>query len=270
MIKQIFASVLMLVMCICCCGYVPLTSDTKYYCDTTYLETGSSDQTISSISFDYDYYTLEDVHLDMLCPIYRNLTQENSCAPFAGSVLVGYYDFYCPNLLPNYESFYYYNGYKFKPQNTQVIAMKEYLYELMGTNSINPGTSVAQFKTGMTSFAQEKGYNITFNSCGTINVTSVKSYLQQQKPIVIFMNSYKYSPFNAITIGDISASMSILESNNGHVMTAYGYREYKYYQDGVNFRTDRYLLVVFGDGTDGLIDITNTSRIDDSYAVTIY
>ena len=66
MIKKIFASVLMLAMCICCCGYVPISSSTKYYCDTTYLETGSSDQTIYSTSFEYDYYTLEDWLTDYL------------------------------------------------------------------------------------------------------------------------------------------------------------------------------------------------------------
>ena len=56
-------------------------------------------------------------------------------------------------------------------------------------------------------------------------------------------------------------------SANGHVAVAYGYREYKFYNNQNNFRTDKYLLISFGNGTQGMLNINDTSKLDETLGV---
>lgn len=243
----------------------------SFYCDTTYFDSGSSGETYEVV-INYDNYDMFDVHLEKLCPIYRNLTQLNSCAPLAGSIVIGYYDDEFNNLIPDYESGYTYNGkFYFRPQNDTVIAMKEYLYELMGTNSINPGTSVSQFKNGLTKYVNQQGYSISYSSCGgSFNIETAKSYISQQKPIVLFLNSYEY--YVDAGISQDSTHMSLLgrRSSNGHVLVVYGYREFKFYTNNQLTRTEKFLIVAFGDGTKGYLSVNSTNCIDEAYAISIY
>ncbi|MBO7526727.1 MAG: hypothetical protein J6T74_02370 [Clostridia bacterium] len=270
--KNLILAVLVLLLCF---GTIPnkfahAEANNCFYCDTSYLDGGAGDGgTYHSETVTCDYYLKDECYLTLLCPIYTNLSQPNSCAPLAGSIIVGYYDFYCPDLLENYQSFYYYNGYyHFKPQNSQVIAMKEYLYDLMGTNSLNPGTSVSQFQTGLSAYATEQGYSTSYSSCGTINISNVTTAIGQERPIVLFLSSYDY--YEIITEGSDYVYFSGFQKSVGHVVVAYGYVKYRFYSNNVNFRTDEYLAVAFGDGTEGLLKICSDTTIDASYSVYIY
>lgn len=273
MIKTILAILFAVMICICNSGYWQMQNkkNVGYYCDTTYSDTDTSTLVSHYVTINFDSYTMEQNYVTRGCPIYRNLTQENSCAPLAGSILVSYYDYNCPNLLANYESCYIYNGnYYFKPQNAQVIDMKEYLYELMGTNTIQPGTSVNQFKTGLTAYANEKGYNTTYTDCGNVDINDIKAAFNQQKPVVLFMSGYDYYNIGGISIGDNSMTLHGHRSTSGHVVIAFAYRKYTYYQNNSVSRIDEYLYCAFGDGTEGLIALNSDTHIDNSYAVTIY
>lgn len=243
----------------------------SYYCDTTYFESGESG-VYEDVEINFDYYEMTDTHLQKLCPIYRNLTQLNSCAPLAGSIVIGYYDDEFKNLIPDFESGYTYNGqFYFRGQNDTVIAMKEYLYELMGTNSINPGTSVSQFKSGLTQYVNQQGYSIAYSSCGgSFNIETAKGYISQQKPIVLFLNSYVYYPDGGINITDSKMTLLRRTSSNGHVLVVYGYREFKFYTNNTLTRTEKFLIVAFGDGTKGYLSVNSTNCIDEAYAISIY
>lgn len=240
-----------------------------YYCDTSY--NGSSvGETTSIVTIDFDNYTQQAEILDRLCPNYVNVTQLNSCAPMAASIVVGYYDVDYPNLIPNFEAGVYYSGgFKYKNQNSVVIAMKEELYNLMGTNSVNPGTSVSQFKSGFTKYVNKQGYNISYSSCGsTFNISTAKTYFEQQKPVVLFLNSYTYYSAEGIAFSEGNVSMVERKNTNGHVAVAYGYREYTFYKGG-NATTNKYLLISYGDGSQGLLLINNLSCIDQAFAISI-
>ena len=61
-----------------------------------------------------------------------------------------------------------------------------------------------------------------------------------------------------------------IKSNSMHVVVAYGYQEFNFYEDNQLIRTDRYFIVSFGNGTNGYLSINNLNTINEAYAITIY
>ncbi len=249
----------------------PAQNDTGYYCDTSYMGDGSSYQ-FQQITIEFDTYTMSQVYLDRACPNYENITQLNSCVPMAGSIIVAYYDYEYEDLIPNFVTGAFYNGiFYYRAQGVPVDDMKEELYNLMGTNTINPGTSVTQFKNGLTQFLQNKNRTVSYLSCGSniLDINTATSYFNQEIPIITFLNSYEYYTLAGIHFYDNYVTMNQYSSDNGHAVVAFGYREYNFYNNGSLFQTDKYLIVCFGDGTQGLIPINNLNRIDTCLAVDI-
>lgn len=243
----------------------------KYYCDTYFAESGTTYTEVEE-TIQFDSYEVSETYLTNGYPNYENVTQLNSCAPMAGTLLLGYYDSTYTDIIEDFQSSYTYNGnFYYRGTTNKVIQVKEYLYELMGTNTINPGTSVSQFKTGLTSYVNEKGYSITYTSCGnTFSISNALTHIQNQKPIALFVSSYTYIPFGCYSIHDDYMTIIQNVSSNGHAMVCFGYREYNYYQNDEVFRTDKYLIVAFGDGTQGLLNINSLSAVDEAYAVNIF
>ena len=214
---------------------------------------------------------MTDVHLDNLFPIYMSSYGTNACASTAGSMLVTYHDITYTNLLPNYNPGSIVNGtYKYRTQNSTINNLMVEMYNLMGTNTINPGTSVNQFKSGLSTYYSNHNYNISFTKLSNnLDSNTVTTYLEQEKPLILFLNSYDYYVGFGVTISDTSMTMDGVYKEVGHVVVAYGYRVYNFYEDGNLFRTDRYLIVSFGDGTTGYLSTNDTSYIDEVYVTSV-
>ncbi len=268
-------SILLLALCFSLLGLLfplPVQHSAKgFYCDTTYTSSGGTSTDIS-MEFEYDSYTLTDVHLNLLLPAYGSVGKSNACACVAGTVVIGYYDATLPELIPNfepgieYEGIYYFHGNTFASTD-----LESELYDLMGTNTIAPGTNVTQFKNGMNSYVNGKGYDISYNSCGNkFNTSTAINYFNQQMPVVLFLNTYEFYTEALVQISSTKLRMLGRKKEVGHVVVALGYRQYKFYKNNNLFRTEEFLLVAFGDDTLGYLDISNLSYIDESYAIKIY
>lgn len=258
-----------------CLPFMPIISkDTpkqeSYYCDTSYSGYGTQPESHTE-TIEYDSYTLTLANVDILCPNYSAVYGTNACAPTAGSVITTYYDYYFPNLLPDYEPTYIYdNTLYWKTQNATVSDMQEELYNLMGTNTIEPGTSVSQFKSGITSYFNTAGYNVSFNNVSSsITTANVTNWFNQEKPIVLFLTSYDYYPAVNFVVNDTQTTMLGLRKNVGHVVVAYAYFEYTYYNDNEAFQTDKWLYVVFGNSSIGFLKMDNTSYIQEAYTFNV-
>ena len=248
---------------------------------TEKIEYSRKTESTSSIYFDF--------------PMYECLTLPNNCAPVGGSIALGYYDEYYPNLIPNYEAVYYYKGEKYyKIISPEVDTLIAELYERMGTNQGVSGTTYEGFKTGLQSYINTQGYTVSYSSLmssGKLNLNNVYSSLNAGKPEVLFMTSiryvyrlhfYEYSGYDYI---------GVQTANAGHVSVAYGKREIKYYRnetkkvwspiwynpfrfinvtEEVNFRTNRYLMVSFGNSTLGYMDITDTGGVQQAINLNIF
>lgn len=267
MIKKVFSFIYAIALGLCS-TIIPVNTD-SYYCDD-YSGFGTGGVTHTEV-INYDSYTMTDVHLDNLFPIYMSSYGTNACASTAGSMMVAFHDMNYENLLPDYIPYYIRNGeYRFKPQNSTINNLMVEMYNLMGTNTINPGTSVNQFKSGLSTYYSNHNYNISFTKLSNnLDSNTVTTYLEQEKPLILFLNSYDYYDSIGVSISDTSMNMVGYQKNVGHVVVAYGYRVYNFYEDGNLFRTDRYLIVSFGDGTTGYLSTNDTSYIDEVYVTSV-
>lgn len=271
MIKKITTCLLALTLLLVSSLPCIKTAEAQYYCDTMYSESGSTNVS-HSVNIPYDTYTQNDIQLIRLCPNYSyDSSLPNSCAPTAGSIIVGYYDYTCANLIPDFDACFIYNGnYRYRATTLEVQEINIELFNLMGTNTEAPGTSAAQFKNGLKEYVENCGYNITFTKCGNrINIETALTYLNAQQPIALFMNSYYYyTTGGVVDLGD-GIGMVGRYSTNGHVAIAFGYREYVVTKDNIT-NTHKYLIVSFGDGSQGLIPLGNISIFEEAYAINIY
>lgn len=273
MLKKIISSFfILLLVCIAPFSLGMAKSYDLHYCDTISPLNNGGTNVKEWITIEYDSYTVSSIYMDRMTPTYEGSYLANSCAPVAGISILGYHDVTKDNLIPNFTAGYVYEGeFYYRGQAQQVDDTLEELYDLMGTNTTGAGTTETQFINGFTSYVTGQGYNVTFNSCGsTFNKDTAISYLNSQIPIVMFLNTYVYYDDVCVRMGQTSAEMLRLTSPNGHVVSVFGYREYNFYRSGSIFRTDRYMVVSFGNGTAGLISISNLNTITGAYAINIY
>lgn len=242
----------------------------NYYCDTYFFDGGIS-YTEESETIYFDNYTMTQTIISNNIPNYINLTQVNSCAPMAGTIILSYYDYNCPNIIPDYNTGYIYeNVFYYRAQSAVINNLKEHMYELMGTNTVHAGTSLSQFKTGMNTYVNNQGYSIDYTNCGNLsNISIAINKLNEGVPLAVFINSYNYVPFAGYTINNTQMELNKRISSIGHVAVAYGYREYSFYKNGSIFRIDKYLLISFGNGTQGMLNISNLASIDYVLAIGI-
>lgn len=239
----------------------------KFY-GNWYNGVGQTERVNQTIYFDEYEATRE--FIDITCPSYDTITQENSCAPIAATIVIAYYDVTLTNLIPDFDPGFVYDGvYQYYPNSYTTLHLKEHIYDLMGTNQSGPGTSVSQFKNGMTEYVNNQGYNINYDSVGK-NISMARENFENEIPVVLFLNSFEYYTMAGVTIKEDRMNMTGTKSNSMHVVVAYGYQEFNFYTNGNLVRTDKYFIVSFGNGTNGYLLINDINVINEAYAIIIY
>lgn len=216
-------------------------------------------QNNSSEIINYNSKEVESNMIEGGCPLLVNMDAalQNACAPVAGSNIITYYDRYYENLIENVNPGHIVNSkYKYYPmivneQKLQVLIKN--LYELMGTNSIKPGTRQSDFKNGLIKYVNSKQRNITFTSLMINDICDfekIKESINNNKPIILYL--YDYHLILQTTIEN--ADKFIVDNKIGnHIMVAYGYKVIKYYDvNGNNFRTE--VLLNISSGMDSQLD----------------
>lgn len=258
-----------------CLPFVPIantqtTNQEKYYCASNFLGFGTSPET-HEVIINYDNYTQSYINIDLLVPNYSSEYGTNGCTPTAGNIITVYYDYFYPNLIPDYEPTYIYNNnIKWKIPNTTTANNQIELYNLMGTNTEAPGTSVAQFKNGMTSYYNSKGYNIAYNDVtNSLTTNNVINWFNQEKPIILFLTSYDFYPSPLVTHSTNQARLVGQREVVGHAVVACAYFEFTYYVNNTISRLDKYFYVAFGNGNYGFLTMNDTSYIEEAYTFDI-
>lgn len=273
-IKKSYLLVIAFMLCLACAvspffiqkNNTYATNEEKYYCDDTYNGLGTPVDIESN--FTYDNYDLTLEYIQRMMPDYESVNQANACAPTAGTIVVAYYDVDFPNLIPDYEPGSLYNGvYYWGPMSMTILSVKEDLYDRMKTNVYGAGTTINLFKSGLESYVEDSGYNIAYNRA--YNLTQARSYFENNIPVVLFLNSYTYYTFAGFSVGSTQANLVGKQSSASHVCVAYGYAEYQFYTNGSLSRTEKYLIVSFGNETSGYLSVNSMSSIDEMWAVTV-
>ena len=251
--------------------------------------TASADQTVEGRYYDKpvvsraagDVETIHFASIDNIyietpnrVPLYYHGTLENACGPIGGAIVVGYYDKYFQNLIPNYTNYLTTTG-KYRPQdNTYVPAMLQEMYTAMQTNVVAPGVSEDECLDGLEAYVEGKGYSIRYRAVkpynGTFNHTAYQNAINNGQPVILFCDTVQllmpseYDTYNQI---------GVVQESQDHIIVGFGYQIYRYYDvNGNNFRTDTYLAVATGWNPNniGFVKINNDGWLDSGFAVEIY
>ena len=201
-------------------------------------------------------------------PEYKAVSgMQNGCGAVAGGIVVGFYDKYYANLIPDWDSYYASGTYRIQ-NGTYVHELLFDLYDRMQTNVVAEGVSESEFKDGLKSYVVDHGYNIQYTSLGTgnsFNYSTFKTAVNNNQPTVLFVQ-----PSNIYILSERENQDFITSSNisGNHIMVAYGYYEVKYTLSN-GTRTDKYLLVATGLSGTSMAFYKIGSYVNTAYKVTI-
>lgn len=199
----------------------------------------------------------------------------SACTVNAGGVAITYNDRLYDNLIPNYAPKQTSIRFTYGTQSQPINDMFSSLYTLMGTNSL--GTTISGFNKGMTSYVNQRGYDITLpkatGNYHNLNWEYLKEQLHQEKVAVVFVHDFSLvSPSEIQTNGEYYSIMHKLYTGY-HTMTVYGYLEYYYYDsNGKETQKDTYLWVqnCYETVNLELLSVSNYCTIDDAYIIDIH
>lgn len=200
----------------------------------------------------------------------------NACATVAGATVMGYWDFYKPNLIADYSPAYTYgSNIYFKGQSSTITTLMNSLYTLMGTNTTGDGTTISQFKTGMTAYASQNGnYSVSYNSTmtsGAYDINKMVNQFTNNIPVAIFLNPYYnfYSEENGTNSDTFSGNDYI----GSHTIIAYGRKTINYYNETGTLFTTRDFLKVAPCYMDCLLCLTSLTTqylsVIDSFGIAV-
>ena len=197
----------------------------------------------------------------------------NCCGPVAGSIIVGYYDRYYPDLIPNWTPYSTVTGSYKLADGTHVPAVMQELYVTMRTNVDDVGVSQADCRSGLQQYFTDRNLSLSYSSIESNSTFDFNLYQQAiaaNKPVIMFclgvtVSMLAFSPTNQVV------AFSHHSISSAHIMVGYGYSTVNYYDGDDIIRTDTYLLVSTGRSTinDMYINLNSTSWLVDGYAVTV-
>lgn len=232
---------------------------------------GSGVATYTSETISYTYRNENNTEIVKRHPAYHeDGVLQNACAAIAGTNIISYYDRYYENLIPNYTPGSKIGTmYLYKEQNGTVVSVMNQLNSDMQNDG--SGTTLNQFKAGMTKYVNTKGLTITYESCvnnGSLNLLKVKENVEEGKPIVLFLSGYNLA---TITIGNNTDSINYKMMDTNHVMVCFGIKEISYQLANGSSRTNIYVQVATGlpGHIRGYYQLDYNGRIDEALAISV-
>lgn len=196
---------------------------------------------------------------------------DGACAAIAGGNIVGYYDRFFEQLIPNHVSGEFYGDkFSYSLQDKYVGQIIEQLYVEMG--GANAGITEEGFKSGLKSFCGDKGFLCHYTSLmssGKLDYEAVKQCIKDGKPIVLFLSKYNNCETSVFDGYDIVNSA--LYTGN-HVMVGFDYMNIKYTLTDGSTIDNRFIGVAtgFGDPSTAYFNIDYKTIINSAYKVFIH
>ena len=219
--KKIFATVLTVIVGGSCC----LCGNAVAVREETYRDDGIAPLAASSISIEYENRSENAFKMALSHPDYTSSPYLGACACVAGANVIGFYDRYDENLIPNHKSGTLLAGkYFYSIEDSAVTEVVKQLYIDMDTDSA--GTTVTEFKNGMKTFCNRKGKSISISSCmknGQFDYSAAQNYMKANQPVVIFCSGYNVADFydkgtyERIDYFESSANHVMVEIGRAHV-----------------------------------------------------
>lgn len=230
---------------------------------------------LSTTNVTYNYKSKEKSEYKMALEVPQCTSSPyvGACACIAGANIIAFYDRYFEDLIPNSTPGHYLSetGYIYYGETSSMTNVVVQLYADMGTTS--SGTSEEQFKSGMQTFCNRLGYNVTFTSLmsdGELNYISLKNYVRTYyQPVALFLSGFNVA---GMIEEDGKDSLGYYYSSENHIMVGFGFRQITYtYILGIK-ETVRFVYVASGESVNssGYFNINFKTKINSAYAVKIY
>lgn len=232
---------------------------------------GYGDEISESETISYSRKEVLEYSIYEAVPEYTIQNSFSNCANIAGAILIGYYDRFCEDLIPNYKSYTQLGSiitYKGISATTEQVIRD--LYEMMGTDVGSVGTTFSGFQTGMNAYVSSHNYTYKTSYIGAYNYNDYISSINSSRPIAVFLNDY--SLVDNFQDNGKSETINSSYSSVAHVVICYGYVEVNYYDSSNRIITQRrYLMVSSGLTQIGLcyLCLDGKSTINESISVII-
>lgn len=238
-------AVFVLVVANFCTGFKLVSPDEIKYC-------GAGSFTDESETINYSRKETVSYSMKGDVPNYYKQTGNSGCAVIAGTILIGYYDRFCEELIPNYKTYVQIGSViKYRTNGVETEAVMEELYTLMDTDAGSAGTTYEGFHNGMKSYVNNRGYSYSTEDLGSLDFNKYKSAVENDKPVALFLLNYSFA-----VAGQDSGSSEIINSRHStvaHVVVGCGYKVDTYYNSvGQVIATRTYLKVASGFLEEGL------------------
>lgn len=242
-----------------------------------FQNTGVNNPTEATVVVNYTSRSRTSGALCYQAPQYYPLstTMSGGCAAVAGSNLIGYYDRFYENLIPNHTAGKIVTGtyYSYANQDSYVQnAMLELYSDMNGTSN---GISESNFKSGMQAYCAKRSLNCSFSSImnwGSLNFDAVKTSIADGKPIALLLSTYNITDNIYWDSANKSETFIYNLYLGNHVMAGFSWREVTYtYANG---STEVCQLVGVSTGwavpSTGHFNIDYQTNINAAYSVNIY
>ena len=236
---------------------------------------GGGEVVFNNHAVNYIYRSFnEATDMYLLCgahPDYVGISGINNiCVPIAASNVIGYWDRFKPNLIPNYEPGSLWNGIYFYDADRGPA--DDCTRQLATDMNAGSGTTVSECKSGMTTYCNRAGYSITYSSLmsnGSFNYTLAKNKLLAGQPVMIFSQGFSaYEIFPNEEEGN-DAYIGIT-CNMNHAMAGFGFMSITYTLLDGTVTTLDFIRVATGQSVHsaGYYNI-RTHTINDAFSVNI-
>ncbi|MDE6586068.1 MAG: hypothetical protein K2K80_05260 [Clostridia bacterium] len=195
----------------------------------------------------------------------------NCCAAKAGGNIVGYYDRFYEDLIPNHTAGFTTNGlYRYNLQDAYVQDTIVQLFsDMKGSNN---GISEANFKSGLKTYCARKNLSCDYTSLmssGKIDYSAFKSAIDDGKPSALFLSTYNTCVIYNLDDYDI---LDYTKYYDNHVMVGFGYDEVKYHRNDGSSISYKFIAVATGFGypSSAYFNINFATNIDSVLKVYIH
>lgn len=247
-------------------------AETRYYATDSIPINGLSYETYNEYVF-YDHSVEDNYYNFQGLPAYFASGISNGCAVTSGGMVVGFYDRFYEELIPNHDGIYMSGSYVYRAQDDAVDAMHQDLYVRMGSDS--QGTSVFGYVNGLGAYVRSKGRTASIVSAfnyNNLDFESCQEALNDGKLVALFVNDYSFLTYGGIYSYD---GYDILINNvmeGRHVLTINGYLVIDYYNsENVLIQKDLYFHCHSGTPSagSGYVRISKYTTVEDAYIINI-
>ena len=214
----------------------------------------------------------EEYMLDRGFPCYGRFDTllSDACGPIAATNILVYLDRYYPNIVPDHQGYMTDTGYAYMWYDVEDL-----ISDLATRMKLaEGGVSLINFKRGLGAYLKETGYTFGYRDVvadGKFYYNYYAEYIDAGYPVALFFS--KVNEIDWTDNGNVRTFSKKWRSVN-HVMAAFGYRTAKFYRtvNGVEtlVRSDTYLLVSNGYGSNNYVIVDDTLTLDEGFAVRMH